>query len=298
MWLLLKQRWLTVLGWAAIIPTGIKGFWSFVGHAGDVDFFLSHIRDWGWARDIIAWLIDPPSWSFIPMLVVGFGMIAIDNRRMLGRSGSFNSSIWPQLVVFLGITFSIATVSSLLLIYRDSRVTEKYMIAFECNFSALPQKPPADGFVRTLIAGSSETVNLGLSERAAMPDGKEWSWAGVTTAYRCQTTNAGQTAVLNLILNIKTRFTKSDGTSTERDNLVRLPLLQPNAPFIFYMLNLERDSVEVDLPTKGMLLDSSGARTDVNLISGMYLSFSLPPLNEGGSQKPSPRTEKKRNSSP
>ncbi len=294
MWLLLKQRWLTVLGWATIIPTGIKGFWSFVGHAGDVDFFLSHIRDWGWARDIIAWLIDPPSWSLIPMLVIGFVMIAIDNRRMVGRTSNLQAGVRPKAIVFLGIIFSITTVSIVLLLYKGGRSTEKYMVAFECNFSALPQKPPAEGFVRTLIAGSSETVNLGLSERAAMSDGKEWDWAGVTTAYRCQATNAGQTAIPNLILNIKMRFTKSNGSSTDRDNLVRLPLLQKNVPFVFYMLNLEKDSVEVDLPTKGMLLDSSGTQTDITLISGMYLSFSLPPLYEGGSQKPSPRTEKKK----
>lgn len=76
-----------ILGFVALLPSALKAGKWLVGLGGDIDFVISRSQEPGWVGDMTDWLIDPPSWLHIPLMVLGFALIWWGVRKDVPRSG-------------------------------------------------------------------------------------------------------------------------------------------------------------------------------------------------------------------
>jgi hypothetical protein len=77
----LRHHWLALLGAIPLIPPLFKWFGRLVGRGGDADFIISRISDPGWVGTMIGWIINPPGWAIVPLILGGLFLIWLDVRR-------------------------------------------------------------------------------------------------------------------------------------------------------------------------------------------------------------------------
>jgi hypothetical protein len=77
----IRRHWRALLALAPLLPPFVKGVLSFVGFGGSVDFVISRLQEPGWVAVMIRWLLDPPGWSILPMILMGLALIFWDSRR-------------------------------------------------------------------------------------------------------------------------------------------------------------------------------------------------------------------------
>jgi hypothetical protein len=77
----IKRHWPSVVGLLA----GLQPLWQaikwLIGRGGDIDFVVSRWSDPGWVGAVINFLLSPPPWMMIPLLIVGSALIAWDYFR-------------------------------------------------------------------------------------------------------------------------------------------------------------------------------------------------------------------------
>jgi hypothetical protein len=93
-WLL--RHWRALAGAATLIPAAIKGALALITFGSDVDFIVSRSQDPGWVGKMINWIIDPPGWAIVPLIVLGLAFIYWDVRRRGARSAPAENPIKPE----------------------------------------------------------------------------------------------------------------------------------------------------------------------------------------------------------
>jgi hypothetical protein len=78
----IKRHWLALFGAIPLLlPTLSKWIMWLIGRGGDADFIISRIADPGWIRDMLNFMLDPPSWANLPLIAAGLLLIWLDVRR-------------------------------------------------------------------------------------------------------------------------------------------------------------------------------------------------------------------------
>jgi hypothetical protein len=90
----MRRHWVALLGVIPLIPTALKWIGWLISRGGDADFVISRSSDPGWVGAMINWIINPPAWAIMPLIVAGFALIWLDVKRR--RAKVTVSPITPQ----------------------------------------------------------------------------------------------------------------------------------------------------------------------------------------------------------
>lgn len=77
----IKRHWLSLLGVFAWLQPLWQAIKWLIGRGGDLDFVISRWSDPGWVGAVLSFLLSPPPWMTIPLLIVGTALIAWDYFR-------------------------------------------------------------------------------------------------------------------------------------------------------------------------------------------------------------------------
>jgi hypothetical protein len=145
----IRRHWLALFGAIPLLPTLNKWLLWAIGRGGDADFIISRIADPGWVRDMISFLLDPPGWATLPLIVAGLALIYLDLRRRhpdvapAGITKQQNEDWWDQQTAEF-----------------DTRYTLRTQEADTLDFLVDGLKA-VDDVTTILSAGSKETAQLG-----------------------------------------------------------------------------------------------------------------------------------------
>ncbi len=88
---MLKTAWRTFLGIAALAVASLQGLRALLSWGGEIDFVVSRANDPGWIGTALGWLLNPPPFVIIPLILIGLGLIYWDLRRRGGLNASLPS---------------------------------------------------------------------------------------------------------------------------------------------------------------------------------------------------------------
>lgn len=94
-----KAPWRKLVGVGLLLPSGWQFCRWLLEGAGYVDFFNTHIKEPGWVGAVIEWLVNPPPWTFLPTIILGFALILWDERRRARLSAEAQSAGPPSIAV-------------------------------------------------------------------------------------------------------------------------------------------------------------------------------------------------------
>jgi hypothetical protein len=81
----IRRHWLALLGLTPLLPPLIKAVLQLIGLGGSIDFLIARYDDPAWVGRMIGFLIDPPGWSIVPMILIGLLLIWWDFRRRTSK---------------------------------------------------------------------------------------------------------------------------------------------------------------------------------------------------------------------
>lgn len=83
MWL--KAHWRTAAGTLALLIPLWQVVRSVLSTWGDIEFVIQKANEPGWVATVWAFVVDPPGYIILPLLIVGMSMIWLDVRRRRER---------------------------------------------------------------------------------------------------------------------------------------------------------------------------------------------------------------------
>lgn len=253
MWLV--RHLLSVFGfilWAPVIFRGVK---SIVGFGGDLDFLLSRAQEPGWVGVVLTWMLAPPDWLLLPLIVLGGFLIWLDVNRP-----------WAP-------------------------KPKPAQIMVECFRDTYPKTVPLGEQIYDIDfwweAGQGRTIGMG--HRVSVPnapDAPDWY---AKNAYRCDITNFGPEPIFDVVMtfiaSLNEVVPQSTGQTIGREVYagewtVRIPKILPgrDGRFCLYLLNTGLHHAEVAIPTSASYVGLSGGsgsrhtccrRMNGGLVSGL-----------------------------
>lgn len=77
----ISRHWVALISAVPFAVPVLKSAGWLISRAGDADFIISRSADPGWVGAMINWVIDPPGWAMIPLIIAGLLLIYWDVRR-------------------------------------------------------------------------------------------------------------------------------------------------------------------------------------------------------------------------